>query len=109
MIGSDSMNSRAATDAGGWDLLADHDDAVPLVATILRLDPDEAYTKTELSSEADVAYKSLYLSETVEALVEIGLLERVDREGEEATFRVDPEAPVYEAAATFDDAVATQR
>ena len=109
MIGSDSMNSEGtAADAGGWELLADHDGAVALVGAVIRLDPDESYTKTELSDEAGVAYKSLYLSGTVEALVDVGLLEREDREGDEPAFRVDSDAAVYEAASAFDDAACQQ-
>jgi hypothetical protein len=106
MIGSESMNtSDAAGNEGGWALLADHDGAASLVGAIVRINPDDTYTKTELSDAADVAYKSLYLSGTVEALVDAGLLDREEAAGQGPTFSVDTDSAAFEAAAAFDDAL----
>ena len=49
---------------------------------------------------------SLYLDGTLDHLVEMGLLEKHAEEGEEATFSVDTDTAVFEAAVAFDDAIA---
>jgi len=92
----------------GWGHVATHDDAPAVIDTLLRLDPETAYTRTELSDEAGVALKSLYLDGTLDHLVEMGFLEKEGEDGEEALFSVDTDTPVYEAAVAFDDAVATR-
>ena len=92
----------------GWGHVASHDDAPAVIDTLLRLDPDATYTKTELSDEAGVALKSLYLDGTLDHLVEMGFLEKEADEGEEALFSVDTETAVFEAAVAFDDAVAAR-
>jgi len=92
----------------GWGHVASHDDAPAVIDTLLRLDPAATYTKTELSDEAGVALKSLYLDGTLDHLVEMGFLEKAGDEGEEALFSVATGTAVYEAAVAFDDAVATR-
>ncbi|WP_262178460.1 hypothetical protein [Haloarcula laminariae] len=92
----------------GWGHVATHDDAPAVIDTLLRLDPEAAYTKTELSDEAGVALKSLYLDGTLDHLVEMGFLEKEADEGEEALFSVAADTAVFEAAVAFDDAVATR-
>lgn len=101
--GTDEQN---ADDHGvtGWDLVADYDGAAALIAGLLELDADAEYTKSELSDASGVAYKTLYLDGTVEALVDAGFLEREQRDGEETTFRIAPESPVFEAASAFETA-----
>lgn len=90
----------------GWGHVATHDDAPAVIDTLLRLDPEATYTKTELSDEAGVALKSLYLDGTLDHLVEMGFLEKRADEGEEALFSVATETDVFEAAVAFDDAIA---
>ena len=99
----DDANDEPET---GWGHVASHDDAPAVIDTLLRLDPETTYTKTELSDEAGVALKSLYLDGTLDHLVEMGFLEKHADEGEEALFSVDAETAVFEAAVAFDDAVA---
>jgi len=94
--------------ATGWGLVADYDGAAALIAALLELDAGAENTKTELSDASGVAYKTLYLDGTVEALVDAGFLEREQREDEETTFRIAPESAVFEAATAFDEA-ATDR
>lgn len=119
MAGSDPLDSMGVIDdessyhsdstgSDGWGLVAEHDGASALIGTVLTLEAGTEYTKTELSDAADVAYKTLYLDGTVEKLAEIGLLERTNHDGKAATFRVDPDSPVYDAAVAFDDAVTGQ-
>jgi len=92
----------------GWGHVASHDDAPAVIDTLLRLDPETTYTKTELSDEAGVALKSLYLDGTLDHLVEMGFLEKHADEGEEALFSVDVDTDVFEAAVAFDDAIAAR-
>jgi len=99
----DDANDEPET---GWGHVASHDDAPTVIDTLLRLDPATAYTKTELSDEAGVALKSLYLDGTLDHLVEMGFLEKHADEGEEAMFSVDAETAVFEAAVAFDKAIA---
>ena len=90
----------------GWGHVATHDDAPAVIDTLLRLDPADRYTKTELSDEAGVPLKSLYLDGTLDHLVEMGFLEKHAHEGEEVLFSVDTETAVFEAATAFDAAIA---
>jgi hypothetical protein len=100
----DEVSERPDTDAG-WAHVARHDESAAVIDAALRLDPDEEYTKTELSDAAGVPLKTLYLDGTLDDVVDIGLLEKHDPDGEEATFAVDTDSDVYEAASAFDDAV----
>lgn len=97
---------REQDPAGGWGHVAAHEDAPAVIDAILRLDQGAEYTRTELSESAGVPMKTLYLDGTLEHLVEMGFLEKVDAEGEETTYSVDRDSDVYAAAAAFDDAVA---
>lgn len=90
----------------GWGHVASHDDAPAVIDTLLRLDPEERYTKTELSETAGVALKSLYLDGTLDHLVEMGFLEKHAQDGDEALFSVDTETDVFGAARAFDAAIA---
>ncbi|MBX0324553.1 hypothetical protein EGH21_16105 [Halomicroarcula sp. F13] len=90
----------------GWGHVASHDGAPAVIDAILRLDTDATYTKTELSDEAGVPLKTLYLDGTLDHLVEMGFLEKEVTEGEEVRFGVDTETSVYRAAVAFDDAIA---
>ena len=87
----------------GWHVIASHDDAAALVETLIELDPDEEYTKTELSDAADVPLKSLYLNGTLDAVAEIGLLEKRAPDGEEQLYSVDADSDTFEAARAFGD------
>ena len=91
-----------------WGHVASHDDAPAVIDTLLRLDPETAYTKTELSDQAGVALKSLYLDGTLDHLVEMGFLEKHADEGEETLFSVDADSAVFEAALAFDEAVSAR-
>jgi hypothetical protein len=94
--------------ATGWSFVADNDGAARLLGTVLELDPNETYTKSDIASAADVPMKRLYLSDALEGLVEVDVLVPVEDGGEEATYEVDPESAVYREAAAFDDAVASR-
>jgi len=87
-----------------WHVIAEHDEAAALVAALLDLDPDTELTKTELSDTAGVALKSLYLNGTLEAVVDLGLVEKRERDGEEALYSVATESQAFEAARAFERA-----
>ncbi|MFB6223440.1 MAG: hypothetical protein ABEH86_07185 [Haloarcula sp.] len=93
----------------GWGHVANHDEAAAIIDVILRLDPTETYTKTELSDAAGVPLKTLYLDGTLKELVTIGLLEKHDCDGEETTFSINNESAVFDAAKAFDDAIVEAR
>jgi len=100
----DEMGSET-TPESGWARIAALDGAASVVDAVLRLDTGAEYTKTELSEAAGVALKTLYLDGTLDALVDIGLLDQHDEAGEETTFSVAADSEVYDAATAFDDAV----
>ncbi len=94
----------------GWSLVADRDEAAALLATLVDLDPDETYTKSELAEASGVALKTLYLVDTLEAFVDVGLLEQVgeDSYDDESSFRLAADSEVLAAARRFDEAVAAR-
>ncbi|QCC49996.1 hypothetical protein [Halapricum salinum] len=95
------------TATGGWALVADNDGAAALIGAVLELDPDHSYTRSELADAAGVPLKDLYLSDALDELAAIGLLESV-QDAEEATYEIVGDSTVYERAAAFEDAVREQ-
>jgi len=103
------LTSGGSTDAdgteSGWALVAAHDGAAAVIDVVLGMTPDETLTRSELCEASSVSYKTLYLADTIDALVDTGLLEKREHDAEETTFSVNAESPAYDAAAAFDDAV----
>lgn len=95
----------------GWDLVTRQDDAAAIIGTVVNLDPEKVYARSELAEAADVPLKTLYLADTLEELVDVGILDRVDEEGDdsETKFRVDEESEVLMAARAFDEAFLDHR
>ena len=92
----------------GWDLVAQQDDAAAIIGALVDLDHGEEYARSELAEVADVPMKTLYLVDTLEDLVDLGMLERVDEEADdsEARFVLNGDSDVLAAARAFDEAVA---
>jgi hypothetical protein len=88
----------------GWELVAADEHAADLVATLLELDREAVYTRSEIADRAGVPMKTLYLDETLEAFADAGMLERVESEETEPAFTVREGTPLA-AAREFDDAV----
>ena len=82
-----------------WHVIAEHDEAAALVAALLDLDPDTA----------GVALKSLYLNGTLQAVVDLGLVEKRERDGEEALYSVAADSDRFEAARAFERAGGVSR
>ncbi|MCU4716587.1 hypothetical protein [Halapricum hydrolyticum] len=76
-----------------------------VLSAVVELEPVGPYTRSELADAAGVPLKDLYLSDTLAALTEIGVLDRVD-DGGEATYVIDDDSPVYERAADFEQVLA---
>jgi hypothetical protein len=93
----------------GWSFVADTDELATIISTVLTLDEDEIVSRSELASNADIALKTLHLSDDIEHLVELGVLEKHDAEGEEVSFSVNPDSDVLRTARQFGEAVATAR
>lgn len=94
----------------GWSLVAHRDEAASLIATLVDLDPQREYTRSDLAEQADVPLKTLYLVDTLEELVDVGMLERLDDRAEdtEARFVLNEDSDALAAARTFDRAIADQ-
>jgi len=97
------MTERAT--GRGWEFVSEHEGMAPVLGAIVQLDADAVYTRSELADAADVPLKDLYLADTLTALTDVGVLERVDSDGESAYAIVDGSA-VYERAADFEQSLA---
>lgn len=84
-----------------WHVIAEHDDAATVVDTLLELDPDAEFTKTELSDRTGVPLKSLYLDGTLDAISDLGLLAKRERDGEDPVYSVAAEGDAFAAAEAF--------
>ena len=99
------MEQQESHDAG-WAFVAETDGVAALLGTILTLDPQQRYTRSELASAAEVPLKQLYLSDALGELAELGVLDAVDTEGEgETTYEIADDSPIYAAAQEFEAAV----
>jgi hypothetical protein len=100
------------TDApdSGWSLVAQRDEAAALIATLVDLDPGEEYSRSDLADAADVPLKTLYLVDTLDDLVSVGMLERTDDADAdtETSFRLPEDSEALAAARAFDRAVADE-
>lgn len=95
-----------ATDAPqGWRFVAEHEKMAPVLGAIVQIDTDETYTRAELADAAGVPLKDLYLADTLAALGDVGVLERVDGD-DESRYAIDHNSTVYERAADFEQALA---
>ncbi len=92
----------------GWELVEQRDEAPALFRALVALNPGEEYTRSEIADAADVPLKTLYLADALEDLVDVGALSHTEAEDQEATFVLNDESPVVQAAREFDDAVAEQ-
>lgn len=89
----------------GWRFVAEHEEMASALGAIVHLDTDGTYTRSELADAAGVPLKDLYLADTLSALADIGVLERIDSDGE-SMYAIDDRSPVYERAADFEQAIA---
>jgi hypothetical protein len=95
----------------GWDLVTREDDAAALIGTLIDLDSEKEYARSELAEEADIPLKALYLVDTLDELVDVGMLERVNDESDdsEARFTLNDDSKVLAAAQSFDEAFFEKR
>lgn len=90
----------------GWELVAQRDRAPALFRALVSLDPGREYTRSEIADAADVSLKTLYLADALDDLVYLGALERTEDDSGEATFVLNGDSDVLEAARGFDSVVA---
>ena len=93
----------------GWGFVADHDSMATIIDTVLDLDPEATYTRSELADETGIALKTLHLMDDVDGVVDLGMLDEHDPEGEEVYYTVDEDSDVLAAAREFDRAVEENR
>ncbi|WP_459192364.1 hypothetical protein [Halosimplex sp. J119] len=100
-----------ADDDGGWAFVADSDGAAKLFGTLVELDTEDAYTRSELAERSGVPLKTLYLNDLIAAFVDLGVLETEvapsDDDGE-PSYRVVPDSDLLVAAEAFEDAYRSQ-
>lgn len=89
----------------GWEFVAEGEAVPTILDTLLRLDHDEELTRSQLATETGIPLKTLHLMDDVERLVELGLLEKRDPDGEETCFSVNADSEVLAKARAFGEAV----
>jgi len=94
--------------ATGWSLVATRDEAAQLLAGLVDLEADAVYAKSELAEASGVPMKTLYLTEFLADLEDLGVLARVESGDDDAEteFRLRGDSDVLAAAREFDRAVA---
>lgn len=92
----------------GWELVAQRDEAASLINALVTLDPDTEYTRSDIADAADIPLKTLYLADALEDLVDVGALDHTEEADAEATFVLNEDSAVVEAARQFDEAVARE-
>jgi hypothetical protein len=92
----------------GWELVAQRDEAASLIGAVVELDPGTEYTRSDIADAADIPLKTLYLADALEDLVDVGALDRTEREDSENIFVVNEDSRVVQAAREFDEAVEEQ-
>jgi hypothetical protein len=102
------MQSDTRADSG-WGFVADHDSMATIIDTLLDLDPEETYTRSELADETGIALKTLHLMDDVDGLVDLGMLDEHHPEDEEVYYTVNADSPVLDAAREFERAVEDNR
>jgi hypothetical protein len=93
----------------GWHVIAETEEMPTIIDTILELDDDRTYTRSELADASDIPLKTLHLMDDVSVAVELGMLEKHDPEGEEVSYSVDPDSDVLAKARAFGEAVSAAR
>jgi len=112
MIDTDPSGGDADAPDGGWAFVADCDGAAKVLDALLELDPDDTYTRSEVADRADVPLKTIYLNDLLDRYVQLGVLAEDTGGGEsptgkESQYEVRTNSPVFQAAASFDDAYRT--
>ena len=93
----------------GWHVVAEAEEMPTIIDTILTLDADRTYTRSELAEASGIPLKTLHLMDDVAYAVELGMLEKHDDDGEEVAYSVDPDSEVLTAARAVGEAVSAAR
>jgi len=93
----------------GWHVVAEAEEMPTIIDTILTLDTDRTYTRSELAEASGIPLKTLHLMDDVAYAVEIGLLEKHEEDGEEVAYSVDADSEVLDTARAFGEAVSAAR
>ena len=89
----------------GWAFIAGADEIPTIINTALSMEADERYTRSELAEETGIPLKTLHLMDDVEHVIDLGVLEKHDSDGEEVSYSVNTDSKVLQTARKFGDAV----
>lgn len=89
----------------GWAFIADNDEVATIISTALGMEADRTYSRSELAEKTGIALKTLHLMDDVEHVVELGVLDKHQSDGEEVAYSVNEDSTVLEKAREFGDAV----
>lgn len=93
----------------GWEFVADNDEVAAIIDTALTMDTDEVYSRSELADMTGIPLKTLHLMDDVEQVVDLGVLDKHENEGEEVAYSVNEDCAVLTKAREFGDAVLSAR
>jgi hypothetical protein len=93
----------------GWHVVAEAEELPTIIDTVLSLDTDRTYTRSELAEASGIPLKTLHLKDDVAYAVELGMLAKHDDDGEEVAYSVNPDSDVLDAARAFGEAVSAAR
>ena len=98
---------QPAEASSGWEYVANSEAAASLLDVAIELPADDSVTRSELAGRAGVPLKQLYLEETIQTLLQVGVFEVVEADDEEETrYVANQESDVLAAAQRFDRALA---
>jgi hypothetical protein len=93
----------------GWHVIAETEEMPTIIDTLLALDADRTYTRSELAEESGIPLKTLHLMDDVSVAVDLGMLDRHETEGEEVAYSVNADSTVLRRAREFGEAVSDAR
>lgn len=93
----------------GWHVVAETEEMPTIIDTLLGLDDDRTYTRSELAEASGISLKTLHLMDDVSVAVELGMLDRHETDGEEVTYSVNADSEVLSKARAFGEAVTAAR
>ena len=94
-----------ATTETGWAFIANTDEVATILSAVLTMDDGETFSRSELAEETDIALKTLHLMDDLDHVVDLGVLEKHDTDGEEVAYSVNSDSDVLQKAREFDAAV----
>jgi hypothetical protein len=93
----------------GWGFVAENDEVATIISIALTMEEGQTYSRSELAERTEISLKTLHLMDDVEHVVDLGMLEKHDADGEEVAYSINADSDLLEKAREFGDAVTAAR